>query len=123
MKNLERERNTQCHAIIHTASASAAVVGAGLAQIPCSDTAVLTPIQLTMTIALARVYGLELTEAAAKASLAATTAATVGRTASQVLIGWLPGVGNVVNACTAATVTETVGWMLVKDFARQAGVA
>lgn len=56
-------------------------------------------------------------------SLATATAATVGRTASQVLIGWIPGVGNVVNACMAAAVTETVGWMLAKDFAQRTGVA
>ena len=113
----------ECHAIIHAASASAAAIGAGLAQLPCSDTAVITPIQLTMTLALGRVYGLELSESAAGASLATATAATVGRTASQVLIGWIPGVGNVVNACTAAAVTETVGWMLAKDFAQRTDVA
>ena len=123
MKNIEKERKAQCHAIIHAASTSAAAVGAGLAQLPCSDTAVITPIQLTMTIALGRVYGLELSESAAGASLATAAAATVGRTASQVLVGWIPGVGNVINACTAATVTETVGWMLAKDFAQRAGVA
>lgn len=123
MKNIAKERKAQCHAIIHAASTSAAAVGAGLAQLPCSDTAVITPIQLTMTIALGRVYGLELSESAAGASLATAAAATVGRTASQVLVGWIPGVGNVINACTAATVTETVGWMLAKDFAQRAGVA
>ena len=61
MKNTKKE----CHAIIHAASASASAIGAGLAQLPCSDTAVITPIQLTMTIALGRVHGLELSESAA----------------------------------------------------------
>ena len=44
----------------------------------------------------------------------------MGRTASQVLIGWIPGVGNVINACTAATITETIGWLLAEDFAKEA---
>lgn len=119
MSNMTSSQRSKCHAIIHSASASAGAVGAGLAQIPCSDNMIITPIQLTMTIALGRVFGIELTESAAKASLASLAAATVGRTASQVLIGWIPIAGNIVNACTAASITETLGWLLADDFARQ----
>ena len=112
-------QKAKCHAIIHSASASAAAVGAGLAQIPCSDNAVITPIQLVMTISLGRVFGLELTESAARAAVASVAAATVGRTVSQILIGWIPIAGNLVNAGTAATVTEAIGWLLAEGFASQ----
>ena len=112
-------QKAKCHAIIHSASASAAAVGAGLAQIPCSDNAVITPIQLTMTISLGRVFGLELTESAARAAVASVAAATVGRTVSQILIGWIPIAGNLVNAGTAATVTEAIGWLLAEEVASQ----
>ena len=112
-------QKAKCHAIIHTASASAAAVGAGLAQIPGSDNAVITPIQLVMTISLGRVFGLELTESAARAAVASVAAATVGRTVSQILIGWIPIAGNLVNAGTAATVTEAIGWLLAEEFASQ----
>lgn len=112
------DRN-KCHAIIHTASVSAGAIGAGLAQIPCSDNAVITPIQLTMTVALGRVFGLELTDSAARASLASVAAATLGRTASQLLLGWIPVAGNIVNACTAASLTEAIGWLLAEDFAKE----
>ena len=112
-------QKAKCHAIIHSASASAAAVGAGLAQIPCSDNAVITPIQLTMTISLGRVFGLELTESAARAAVASVAAATVGRTVSQILIGWIPIAGNLVNAGTAATITEAIGWLLAEGFASQ----
>ena len=112
-------QKAKCHAIIHSASASAAAVGAGLAQIPCSDNAVITPIQLTMTISLGRVFGLELTESAARPAVASVAAATVGRTVSQILIGWIPIAGNLVNAGTAATVTEAIGWLLAEEFASQ----
>jgi len=117
MNSMTNEQRGKCHAIIHSASASAAAVGAGLAQVPCSDNAVITPIQLTMTVALGRVFGIELTDSAARASSAA--AATVGRMTSQVLVGWLPIAGNVINACTAASVTEALGWILAEDFAQQ----
>ena len=109
-----------CHAIIHAASVSAAAVGAGLAQIPGSDNAVIAPIQLVMTISLGRVFGLELTESAAGAAVASAAAFAVGRTTSQFLIGWIPVAGNIVNAGTAATVTEAIGWLLAEGFASQA---
>ena len=112
-------QKAKCHAIIHTASASAAAVGAGLAQIPGSDNAVIMPIQLVMTISLGRVFGLELTESAAGAAVASAAASTVGRTASQVLIGWIPVAGNIINAGTAATITEAIGWLLAEGFASQ----
>lgn len=108
-----------CNSIIHTASAAAAGIGAGLAQVPCSDSLVLTPIQLTMTVSLGQVFGITLDESAAKATLASASAATVGRMVSQVLLGWIPGLGNAINAATAATLTETIGWILAKEFSRR----
>ena len=123
MNDITSTQRGQCHGIIHAASASAGAIGAGLAQVPCSDNAIITPIQLAMTVALGRVFGIELTDCAARAALASVAAATVGRTASQLLIGWIPGVGNIVIACTAATITETIGWLLAEDFARSAAVA
>ena len=109
----------KCHAIIHAASVAAAGVGAGMAQIPGSDNAVLTPIQLTMTISLGKVFDIELTESAAKAAIASAAASTIGRTAVQFLVGWIPGVGNAINAGTAASLTEAMGWIIAKDFDRQ----
>ena len=119
MTHMTDTQKAKCHAIIHTASASAAAVGAGLAQIPGSDNAVITPIQLVMTISLGRVFGLELTESAAGTAVASAAAATVGRTASQLLIGWVPVAGNIINAGTAATITEAIGWLLAEEFASQ----
>ena len=106
----------QCHAIIHTASVAAAGVGAGFAQVPGSDNALITPIQLTMTISLGKVFGKSLSESSAKAALGSVAASTIGRTVSQVLVGWIPGVGNAINASTAAGITESLGWLLAKEF-------
>lgn len=41
MDNMTSEQEARCHAIIHIASAGAAGVGAGLAQIPLSDNAII----------------------------------------------------------------------------------
>lgn len=113
------DQRGKCHAIIHAASASAAAIGAGLAQLPGSDNAAITPIQLAMTVSLGAVFGIQLTQSAAAATLASVTAATVGRAVSQVLVGWIPGLGNAINASTAAALTESVGWLLAKEFADQ----
>ena len=83
------------------------------------STAAITPIQLAMTVSLGAVFGIQLTQSAAAAALASVTAATVGRAVSQVLVGWIPGLGNAINASTAAALTESVGWLLAKEFAGQ----
>lgn len=114
------EQRTRCHAVIHIASGATAAVGAGLAQLPSSDNALITPIQLGMTLKLGNVFGLTLSQSAAEAAMASAAAAAMGRAASQVLLGWIPGVGNIVNACTAAALTESIGWLLAEDFSRRA---
>lgn len=106
-----------CHLIIHGASTAAAGVGAGLAQLPLSDHIVLLPIQVAMVIALAKVFDINLTEAAAKGVIFTGVAATVGRAVSQVLLGWIPVLGNALNAATAAGITEALGWATANGFA------
>lgn len=102
------------------ASASAAAVGGGLAQIPGSDSVPLATIQLTMTISLGKVFGKSLTESSAKAAMGSALASQVGRTISQIAIGWWPGIGNVIMVLTAAAVTEALDghWLksLMRDF-------
>lgn len=112
-----------CNGIIHTASAAAAAVGGGLAQLPLSDNLIITPIQATMAVSLGKVFGITLDQSAAKAAVASALAATVGRTATQIIVGWFPGVGNIVNATTAAALTETIGWIMAKEFERQSECA
>lgn len=110
------KQKKECHAIIHGASVLAGGVGAGLAQIPGSDSAIITPIQLTMTISLGKVFGKTISEASAKSAIGTVSATLVGRTASQVLVGWIPGIGNAINATIAAGITEALGWMIAKEF-------
>jgi len=110
----------KCRAIIHGASVAAAGVGAGLAQLPGSDNAVIVPIQVGMIISLGAVFGVALSHSAAEATLATATASLVGRGISQFLVGWIPVAGNVINATTAAAVTETIGWTVANDFDKKA---
>jgi len=71
-----------------------------------------------MVVALGKVFDINLTESAAKGVIFTGVAATVGRAVSQVLVGWIPGVGNAVNAATAASITEALGWATASRFER-----
>ena len=121
MGKMSEAQRKKCHAIIHGASAAAAGAASGMAQLPCADTAVITPIQIGMITGLGGVFGIELTKSSAKAVLASGISSQVGRAVSQWLVGWIPGVGNAVNASTAAGITEALGWSVAENFARQAG--
>jgi uncharacterized protein (DUF697 family) len=98
------------HALIHGAALAAAAVGGGLAQAPGSDAAVITPLQAAMIAALGSEHGVEVSKAAAAELVLPFSAAALGRGASQFLLGWLPGLGNVLNAATAVALTEAIGW-------------
>ncbi len=113
---LTEDQLKKCHAIIHGASAAAGGVGAGLAQVPMSDNALITPIQVAMITSLGAVFDIRITEGVAKGTIASLAASFVGRSASQLLLGWIPGIGNAINTATAAGITEAVGWAAVKHF-------
>jgi uncharacterized protein (DUF697 family) len=103
-------KNGKVRVIVHSAASAAALAAAPLAQIPGSDNAVITPIQLAMIIAIGEVHGQQLSKSVALSTLSAASAGVVGRTVSQFLIGWIPGYGNAVNASTAFAITEAIGW-------------
>ena len=98
------------HTIIHAASVAAGGVGAGLAQIPGSDMPVLVSIQTAMIIGIAEQYNVSLTKTMAADMVFTYSASMGGRGLSQLLIGWIPGFGNIINGMTAASITEAIGW-------------
>ncbi len=112
-------QNAKCHGIIHTASAAAAGIGGGLAQIPYSDAIPIMGVQITMIISLGAVFDIPVSEMAAKAIIGSFAAAASGRLATQWL-GWIPIAGNILNASTAATITEAIGWKAAEKFDREA---
>lgn len=114
--NLSEHEQKKCHTIIHTSSAAAATVGAGLAQLPLADNTVITPIQITMIISLGKVFDQTITKTIAKGLLGGFVANIVGRSVAQVTWGWIPGIGNASNAITAAAITESIGWLCVDHF-------
>ena len=68
------EQTLAVNAAIHTASAAAASIGAGLAQIPGSDSVPIIAIQTTTVIAIGKAFGKTLDQSAAKAAIGTATA-------------------------------------------------
>ena len=108
-----------CHGIIHTNAIAAGGIAAGLAQLPGVDNAPLAALEVEMAIALARVFDIDLSQTAAAAVLSGVVGTTVGRGISQIVVGWIPGFGNAINAATATSVVEGIGWSLAKTFEAQ----
>lgn len=113
------EQKSRCHRIIHGAAVGAAGIGAGMAQLPGADVPIIVGIEITMTIALGAVFGISLTESTAKSIVLSTAGTIAGRGISQGLAGWLPGVGNLINAGTAFSVVEALGWAIANDFSNK----
>ena len=103
-------KNQKIHAIIHGATVAAGGIGAGLAQLPGADMPALTALQAAMVVAIGHEHGCKITKAHAKSILLTFPAGYGGRALSQLLVGWIPGFGNVINASTAMAITEGIGW-------------
>ncbi|MCA9738702.1 MAG: hypothetical protein R3E98_05040 [Gemmatimonadota bacterium] len=108
------EQQKRCATIIHAAGTAAAGIGAGLAQVPGGDAILIMPVQVAMIVGLGRVFGLEVTDAAARSVVYASLGTIVGRGAAKVLLRFVPGLGNVLNAGVAFGVTETMGWSVAE---------
>ena len=115
---MTEDQKAACHGIIHAAATAAAGVGAGLAQVPGGDALLIVPIQIGMIVGLGKVFGVHLAEATAKAVVLSMAGMWVGRGASQLLVGWIPGFGNAINAGTAFSITEAMGWSVASRLER-----
>jgi hypothetical protein len=43
----------------------------------------------------------------------------IGRGISEWLVGWVPVLGNLFDALTAAVIIEVLGWVVAREFQRQ----
>lgn len=76
--NMTMKQVIACNTAIHTAGAAAAV-GGGLAQIPGSDSVPIVTIQTMMVVSLAKIFGKDLAEGAARAVVSTGLSTMVGR--------------------------------------------
>lgn len=107
------EQLKSCSIAIHTASVAAGA--AGVIPVPVADAVPITGAQVTMAIALGKVFDKTLTESAAKALISAAATTFVGRA----LVKLIPVAGWIASAAVAAGVTEAIGWTLAVEFASE----
>ena len=111
-KLMAEDQIVKCNVVIHTAAVAAGASGA--IPIPVADAIPMSAAQVTMVVALGKIFDQNITDTAAKSMLGAAAATFVGRE----LFKFIPVVGWITSAGIAAGVTEAVGWTLAVDFAK-----
>lgn len=111
---MNKEQLTKCNVAIHTASVASAAAGA--IPIPVADAIPITTAQITMVMALGKIFDANVTESIAKSIVGAAASTIVGRS----LVKMIPIIGWGVSAAVAAGVTEAIGWSVAVDFAQKA---
>lgn len=113
-KLMTNDQITKVNVAIHTAAVAAGA--SGVIPIPVADAIPMSAAQVTMVIALGKIFGQKIGESAAKGLLGAAASTFVGRE----LFKLIPVVGWITSAGIAAGVTEAIGWTLAVDFAKTA---
>lgn len=116
LKDVDSQTRKKCHAIIHAASLTAAIIGCS--PIPFSDAFLLVPVQLTMMARLHKLFGQSWSESLGKSLSKELIIVGLGRSTVGNIVKLVPGVGTVtgaaINATVASTITEALGWVTVK---------
>jgi len=99
------------------AGAVAFAGGVGATPIPLADVALLVPAQAAMMAKIAAVYDIPKAKAAMLVGSTTTIVAVGGKMAAASLIKLVPGVGSVISAGVAATITGVLGesWRLTTE--------
>ena len=111
-KLMTEDQLVKCNAAIHTASVAAGA--AGVIPVPVADAIPMAATQVTMVIALGRIFEQEITDSTAKGLIGAAASTFIGRQ----IVKLIPVVGWIASAGTAAVVTEAIGWTIAVDFAK-----
>ncbi len=117
---MPKELEKKCKIAIHTATTAAAAAGA--IPIPMSDAIPITAAQIGMIVSLGKIFGITLSQAAAKSIAGVALTQQAGRALVANLLKAIPGagtiLGSVISASTAVALTEALGWIVADHFFR-----
>lgn len=102
----------ECNIAIHTAAVAAGA--GGVMPIPVMDSIPISAAQITMVVALGKIFEQKITESAAKGIIGTAASTLIGRS----LVKLIPIAGWIASAAVAAGVTEAIGWSIAVDFAK-----
>jgi len=112
-------QHSKCSSIIHSAAAAAAAGNA--LPTPGAGVAVDMVVMTTMALSLAGVFGVDLTDAGAKALAVAAFKNTALRqplrTVTKEVSKFIPGLGQLVAPTLSFAMVEAAGWSLAKEMA------
>ncbi len=101
--------------LVQVNTIAAGTLAASMAQIPFADAAPLALNDAVMIIGIADIYGVQLGKSAALSMVGAIAANQAGTSLFKAAVGWIPLLGNGVNASVAVATTEATG-MAVTGF-------
>ena len=107
---MPKDLESKCKIAIHTATTAAATAGA--LPIPIADTIPITAAQVTMIVALGKIFDMSISESAAKSIAAITLAQSTGRAAFSGILKAIPGAGSVIGGMVGAATASA----LANDF-------
>lgn len=117
---MPKELSKKCAAAIHTATIAAGAAGA--IPIPVADTIPISTAQVTMIVALGKIFDLTISQSVAKSIVSVSLAQTAGRAVVSSVFKTIPGIGTLVggaiSSATAIAITESIGWLVADDFYR-----
>lgn len=111
-----KQKRARAKAVV--AGAVAAATGIGATPIPVADAGLLIPTQMAMIVRLAVLYGLD--RDAVHHALLPFVARIVGVYTASSLLRLFPGLGSVINATVAGTLTGALGWYTLECFEEMA---
>ncbi len=118
----EEDRRNQAKLIIHAAAVASAGTAAALSRKNIfgsflkADTPVLTTIAVGMVIALGKLFDRDIGSTTAVALLSKYIGAGARVAGAKSLVGWIPLLGNAVNATLTFGFTEALGWKIYNYF-------
>lgn len=114
---IEKERKVMAAKIIDEVATSAATATAVFSQIPGMGIATLTKLYLDMAKKLAALFNQELESQTARTLVMSGCERYATAIFNKSVLGWIPLIGNVINAKITFTLTQDIGWFLYNHFA------
>lgn len=97
-----------------------ATFGVGFAPIPYSDAPILVPLQVTMFLHIAKIFGISQNKDKLTALLSSVimpeTAKLIGRSVSSNLLKFIPGAGTIISGLINGTTAASVTYLLVEAY-------
>lgn len=87
----------------------AIAAGVALTPIPGSDAALLVPAQVTMSMHILHIYGIDKISGAVSTIISSTIVSSIGKALASSLLKFIPFLGSVVNTVVASSLTWAVG--------------